>query len=180
MKEAPILEIKPVVIPAHFLLGGPLAAAFFALFPGVFVFVASNIISAVAGGDHFDGPIVVYGAVAYGLGFVAALCLAYLKVFKEPLRTTYTVYQDRLEYDEGFLTRHRRTLIFDQVIDIQLTEGLLQQTKGAGTIKLVTQQLVSSGEAQLSNRQIALQNVPEPRQVYDLLRSRALEKDRRQ
>ncbi len=70
-------------------------------------------------------------------------------------------------------------MIFDPVIDVQLTEGLLQQTRGAGTITLVTPQLVSSGDAQLSNRQIALHNVPEPHQAYDLIRSVALQKSRR-
>ncbi|MBN1359303.1 MAG: PH domain-containing protein [Sedimentisphaerales bacterium] len=178
MEDTPILEVKPVVVPAQFLVGAPLVAAFGALFPGVFALVISNILGALMGGDRFDGPVVVYGAVAYALGFLAMLYLAYLKVFKEPERTTYAVYKDRLEYDEGLLVRQRRTLIFDQVIDVQLTEGLLQQTRDAGTIKLVTQQLVASGEAQLSNRQISLNNVPEPRKVYDLIRSLALEKNR--
>ena len=41
---------------------------------------------------------------------------------------------------------------------------------------LITQQLVSGGEGHLSNRQIALRNVPEPRKVYDAVRSLALEK----
>jgi ribosomal protein S28E/S33 len=72
----------------------------------------------------------------------------------------------------------RRSLIFDQVVDVHSTKGLLRQTKGAGTITLVTQQVVSSGEAQLSNRQIALRNVPGPRKVYDVIRSLALDQGR--
>ncbi len=178
MEQTPVMEVRPVVVPAQFFVGGPLAAGLFALFPGMFVFVGSNIIAAIAGRDMFDGPFVWPGLIAYVLGFAVALYLAYLKMFQEPLRTSYTVFKDRLEYDEGFLTRHRRTLVFDQVIDVHLTEGILQQTKGAGTVVLVTQQLVSSGEAHLSNRQIALRNVPEPRKVYDLVRSLALDKNR--
>ena len=179
MEDKPLMEIRPVVVPTRFLIAGPLLGAVVALFPGVFAFVISNLISAVAGGGDFDGPMVVFGLIGYILGFAAALVLFYLKTFKEPLRTCYKVYTDRLEYDEGFLTRHRRTLVFDQVIDVQLTEGLLQQSKNAGTITLVTQQLVSSGEAQLSNRQIALRDVPNPREAYDLIRSVALDKGRR-
>jgi uncharacterized membrane protein YdbT with pleckstrin-like domain len=109
----------------------------------------------------------------YALSFAAAMYLLYLKMYIEPLRTSYTVFKDRLEYDEGLLNRHRRTVVFDQIIDVQLAEGLLQQTKGAGTITIITQHLVSSGEGSLSNRQIALRNVPEPRSVYDLIRSLA-------
>jgi len=63
--------------------------------------------------------------------------------------------------------------VFDQVIDVQLSEGLLQQTKGAGSITLITQQLVSSGEGKLSNRSIVLKNVPKPQEVYDLIRDLA-------
>ena len=178
MEQTPVMEVKPVVVPAQFFVCGPLAASFFALFPGMFVFVFSNIIAAIAGQDMFDGPFVWPGLIAYVLAFAAGLYLAYLKMFEEPLRTSYTVFKDRLEYDEGFLARHRRTLVFDQVIDVHLTEGVLQQTKGAGTIVLVTQQLVSTGEAHLSNRQIALRNVPEPHKVYELVRSLALDKSR--
>ena len=178
MEQTPEMEVRPVVVPAQFFVGGPLAAAFFALFPGMFVFVFSNIIAALAGQDMFDGPFVWPGLIVYVLAFAGVLYLVYLKMFQEPRRTSYAVFKDRLEYDEGFLTRHRRTLVFDQVIDVHLTEGILQQTKGAGTIVLITQQLVSAGEGHLSNRQIALRNVPEPRKVYDLVRSLALDKTR--
>jgi uncharacterized membrane protein YdbT with pleckstrin-like domain len=99
-----------------------------------------------------------------------------IKVFNEPSRTTYTIYPDRVEYCEGLWNRNRRTLVFDQVIDVELTEGVLQQTQGAGTVTLVTQQLVSLGEGNLSNRRIALSNVPQPKEVYDLIRSLALKK----
>ena len=176
MEETPVMEVKPVIVPAQFLVYGPLAAGFFAVFPGMFVFIISNIIAAVAGRDMFDGPLVTPGLVVYLLAFAGVLYLVYLKIYQEPRRTSYTVFEDRLEYDEGFLTRHRRTLVFDQVIDVHLTEGILQQTKGAGTIVLITQQLISGGEGHLSNRQIALRNVPEPRKVYDVVRSLALAK----
>lgn len=176
MEDTPVMEVRPVVVPAQFLVYGPPAAAFFAMFPGMFVFIISSIIAAVAGRDMFQGPLVAPGLVAYVLAFAVVMYLVYLKIYQEPRRTLYTVFKDRLEYDEGFLTRHRRTLMFDQVIDVHLTEGILQQTKAAGTIVLITQQLVSGGEGHLSNRQIALRNLPEPRKVYDVVRSLALEK----
>lgn len=178
MEDKPMMEVRPVVVPAQFAVVGPLAAGFFALFPGMFTFIISNIIAAVAGRDLFGGPVIVYGLVVYLLAFAGVLYLVYLKMFVEPRRTSYAVFKDRIEYDEGLLTRHRRTLVFDQVIDVHLTEGVLQQTRGAGTITLITQQLVSSGEAHLSNRQIAMRNVPEPRKIYDLVRSLAMKQGR--
>lgn len=176
MDDQPIREIRPVVVPAQFFCWGVGGAALIALFPGFATFVVSNMIAGMAGGPSFGGPVIIYGMIAYLLSFVVALYLIHLKMFKELERTRYSVFEDRIEYDEGFLTRNRRTLVFDQVIDVHLVEGLLQQTKGVGTVTLVTQQLVSSGEATLSNRRISLHNVPDPKEVYDLIRSLALQR----
>lgn len=172
MNDKPVREIQPVVVPAQYYVWGPLVSAFAAIFPGFFVFVISNMII-----RQFE-PVVSYGLVVFVLAFIGFMVLAAIKVFREPSHTVYTIYPDRLEYSEGLWNRHRRTLVFDQVIDVQLTEGLLQQTQGAGTITLVTQQLVSHGEGKLSNRRISLSNVPQPQEVYELLRNLALKPGR--
>jgi uncharacterized membrane protein YdbT with pleckstrin-like domain len=170
--EQPIQEIKPIAVPAQFYIFGPLVAAFISLFPGFFAFVISNIIA-----QSLDKPIVHYGIVVYIISFAVAMYLIYLKAFKEPEKTTYRIFSNKLEYYEGLFNRQQRTVIFDKVIDIKLTEGILQQTKGVGSVILITQQLISSGEeGQLSNRSITLQNIPEPQKVYDLLRKLAINK----
>jgi uncharacterized membrane protein YdbT with pleckstrin-like domain len=171
VQTTPIREIKPVVVPAQYFVWGPLISGFVSLFPGFFAFVISNMIRM-----SFT-PIFGYGVAAFVISFVICMVLIGIKVFKEPSRTTYTVYSDRVEYYEGLWNRNHRTLVFDQVIDVELTEGVLQQTQGAGTVTLVTQQLVSHGEGKLSNRRIALSNVPQPNEVYELIRSLALKKD---
>ena len=108
------------------------------------------------------------------IAFVVFMSLAWIKTFVEPGKTMYAIYGDRIETSEGLWNRHSRTVVFDQVVDVELTEGVLQQTQGVGTVTVVTQQLVSSGEGNLSNRRVALQNVPQPREVYDLIRALAL------
>jgi membrane protein YdbS with pleckstrin-like domain len=179
VESTPIREIKPVVVPAQYFVWGPLMAGFISIFPGFFTFIISNIIG-MGAGDPFEridrGPVVVYGVVVFILSFVACMALLWVKFFQEPGRTTYAIFPDRVEYDEGLWNRHRRTVVFGQVIDVELTEGVLQQTQGAGTVTLVTQQLVSGQDGKLSNHQIALQNVPQPREVYELVRSLALKK----
>ena len=62
----------------------------------------------------------------------------------------------------------------DTIIDVQLTEGVLQRTVGAGSITLVTQQLVSQAEGRLSNRSFQLTNVADPVGAYEWIRSLAL------
>ena len=166
--EQPIQEVQPVVIPAQYFVFGPLAAAFISIFPGMFTFIISNMIV-----RSFD-PVIHFGLIVYLLSFALAMFHLYLKCFKEPEKTAYRIFENKLEYYEGLLSRHQRTVVFDQVIDVQLTEGLLQQTKNAGSITLITQQLVSSGEGKLSNRSVVLKNVPRPQEVYDLLRGLAI------
>jgi uncharacterized membrane protein YdbT with pleckstrin-like domain len=177
VENTPVREIKPVVVPAQYFVWAPLISGFISVFPGMFVFVISNMIS-MATGDPFQrvhqGPVVEYGVAVYVISFIVCMVLIGIKVYNEPSRTTYSIFPDRVEYYEGLWNRHRRTLVFDQIIDVELTEGVLQQTQGAGTVTLITQQLVSQGEGQLSNRRIALRNVPQPKEIYELIRSLAL------
>lgn len=168
-------EIRPVIVPAEYWVWAPLASGFAALFPGFFTFVISQMF-----GDPFkrlnDGPDFTYGLIVFAIAFLVFMALLWVHHFKEPERTSYKIHSDRIEYDEGFWSRHRRTVVFDQVVDVELTESLLQQTRQAGTVTLITQQLVSGQDGRLSNRRIALRNVPNPRDVYDLVRSLALKK----
>lgn len=168
--DAPIRVIRPVAVPAHFLVAGPLFAGFLAIFPAFFAFLLSNMIA--GGFDPTSGPITGPAGVVYGLAFATVFGLVALKVFVEPGRTTYAVYPDRIEFAEGLLNRAWRTVLLDGILDVQLTEGVLQQTVGAGSISLVTPQLVGRRNA-LSHRTFTLSNVPDPVGVYDLIRSLA-------
>ena len=172
MDEKPIRELKPVVVPAQFFVWGPLLATAISLFTSFM----SKGVGMMFGVDPFGSSSSTLQVVVFVLAFIACIAFIGAKVFYEPTFTTYTILADRVEYFEGLWNRHRRTLVFDQVIDVELTEGVLQQTRGAGTVTLVTQQLVSQGEGQLSNRRIALKNVPQPKEVYELIRSLALKK----
>ena len=89
--------------------------------------------------------------------------------------TIYRIFPDRIEYQEGLLNKQKRTLMLDQVIDVVETQGVLQQTAGAGTVSLVTQQLTSQGDGKLSNRTIRIQNIPNSNEVYETLRKLAAE-----
>ena len=90
--------------------------------------------------------------------------------------TTYRIYRDRIESEEGLVNRQRRTVLIGRIIDVQLTEGVLQRTRGAGTVTLVIQPLVSQGQGHLAHQTIRLGNIPQPREVYDLIRSLALDR----
>lgn len=172
----PLRVIRPVAIPAQFAIRGPLIAAFAAFFLGFFVFVFSNVLNGVLGDPFANGmrPIFGYGIATFFIAFFAGLALQWMLAFEQPKYTTYKLFADRVEYEEGLFTRHRRTLLFNQVLDVELTEGMLQQSKNAGTITLVTRQLVDKGDDKIGNLRISLVNIPDPKSVYDLIRSLAL------
>jgi uncharacterized membrane protein YdbT with pleckstrin-like domain len=174
MESTPIREIKPVIVPAQYFVWAPLIAGFISFVPAFLTFVFS-LVGRDWTGDRLAGGL-TSGLAVFAVCFLLFMILLGIKALLEPRRTSYTVFPDRIECDEGLWTRHRRTVVFDRVIEVELTEGLLQQTSGAGTVTLITQQLVLGSEGQLSNRQIALSNVPEPRQVYELIRTLALSK----
>ena len=171
-QEKPLKEVRPVVVPAQYYVLGPLAAAFLSLFPGMFAFIISKFIA-----DSIETNIPL-GPIAYCLSFAIVMYFLYLKSFKEPEKTLYRIFEDRLEYSEGFLNRQQRTVVFNQVIDVKLTEGLLQQPRNAGSITLITQQLVASGDGKMSNRGVVLKNVPNPQELYEFIRDLAISQNK--
>lgn len=163
-----IRVIRPVVVPAQFFVFGPILAGFLAIFPGFFTFVVSNMLAGQF--QPFLGP----ALVAYAFAFVMILALLGLRAYYQPGLTSYSIYPNRIEFEEGLLNRQRRTVLLDRIIDVQLTEGVLQRTAGAGTVRLMTQGLVSQGAERLTNRTLFMWNVPDPGGVYELVRSLAV------
>jgi uncharacterized membrane protein YdbT with pleckstrin-like domain len=92
--------------------------------------------------------------------------------------TTYRIYRDRIEFEEGLVNRRERTVLIGGIIDMRLTENVLQRPQGAGTVTLVIQPFVSQAQGHLAHQTVSLSNVPEPKGVYDLIRSLALDKSR--
>jgi len=175
--ENPIREIKPVVVPAQFFVLGSLLSGFISLFLGV---VVGFIVWEVSAIEDVSSPplpwtpyirqwglVFGYGVTVFALFFIVSMVLLGLEAYKGPRQTIYSIYSDRMEYCEGLWTRKRRTLPFDQVIDVELTEGILQQTQAVGTVSLITKQ-----------HRVMLTNVPHPKEVYDLIRAVALKQSR--
>jgi uncharacterized membrane protein YdbT with pleckstrin-like domain len=119
-----------------------------------------------------------FGLLVFLAVLLAIMALVGWKVYSGPGVTTYRIYRDRIEVEEGLVNRKERTVLIGGIIAVQLTESVLQRPHGAGTVTLVIQQLVSQGEGHLAHQTIRLSNVPEPRGLYDLIRSLALDKSR--
>jgi membrane protein YdbS with pleckstrin-like domain len=167
--DKPLRAFRPVVMPLHFVVWAPLLAALFAIFPGVFVFIMSNVVKVALG--QSSNLVVSFGLIAYLVAFVAAMGVLFVMMIIEPGKVVYAVYPDRLDYAEGMLNWERRTVFFSQVTDVRLSQGLLQRAKGVGTVTVATQQQTDAGDGRAAGRFVQLRNVPEPGAVYELLTS---------
>jgi membrane protein YdbS with pleckstrin-like domain len=170
MKDDPLRTVQPVVVPAQLYTCGTAASGFFALIPAFFAGLITMAIT------ERPGPSIVLGIVIYLISFALVMALIGWRAFSAPGVTTYRIYRDRIESEEGLVNRQRRTVLIGRIIDVQLTEGVLQRTQGAGTVTLVIQPLVSQGQGNLAHQTIRLGNIPQPREVYDLIRSLALDR----
>jgi hypothetical protein len=169
MADAPLLTIQPIVVPAQFFTCWTIASGFLAVFPAFFAGLIAGAIS-----DRSE-PNIGVGLLAYVIFFALFLSLMGWRAYSGPEVMIYRIYRDRIESEEGLVNRKHRTVSINGIIDVQLTEGVLQQTRGAGTITLVLRPLVAQGgRGTMAHQFILLSNIPQPREVYDLIRSLAL------
>lgn len=172
MKDAPLRTVQPVVVPAQLYTWGTLFSGFIAIFPAFFVGTFTMAIT------NKSGPTLAFGFLVYLIVFVVIMALIGWKVYSGPGVTAYRIYRDRIEVEEGLVNRQERTVLIGGIIDVRLTESVLERPQGAGTVTLVIQPLVSQGEGHLAHQTVSLSNVPQPRELYDLIRSLALDKRR--
>jgi hypothetical protein len=173
--NTPVREIKSVVVPAQFFVLGPLHALGVALGIAAFaVFVFASLMLGPGPSPNFLDPSAFFigcGIVAVGI-LIICMVGSGIKAFS---RTTYWIYPDRVEYHEGFWNRQWRTVAFDEVIDVGLTEGVLQRTRGAGTVTLTIHPQKfhphRHGHLYMRGGRIELRNVPQPKEIWELIRS---------
>jgi hypothetical protein len=159
--------IRPLVVPTQFFVWGVLV-------PGLFAAVGLLIVYSLYLADATIGLVPIVALVL----FLIAVAVVFFPVASaarsllDPHNTEYKVFPDRVESYGGFFIRTQRTVALDHVIDVRLSESLLQRRVGVGTVTLVMSELVTgqNGQPTRARRHFAMWNVPEPQQVYDLVR----------
>jgi len=73
-----------------------------------------------------------------GLAFFGIPLVSYFGKKLNYSRTEYTFYPDRLEFEEGFFSIHKKVIRFKDVKEVSLHKGILQRLYGLGTIYLAT------------------------------------------
>src|SRR5690606_1993976 len=77
--------------------------------------------------------------ICAGAAFFATPLIVYIGKRFNYQRAEYKVFDDRLEFEEGFLTINKKTVRFKDVREVSLRRGILQRAAGLGSIYLATQ-----------------------------------------
>lgn len=141
MSEDLILEIKPKFIDYIRMLSldniaMSVAIASFSIFTGFLtVFLLANI-NEQALNSFFN--LILCFAVNYVVLFLITLKIRVYIDKKNFEVTNYKVYQDRLEFEEGFINHKHTVLKLADIKEIHLTQNFIQRREELGTIKFVT------------------------------------------
>lgn len=133
-------SIKPVFVGWAILLAQLPLQLFLTLWSALFLGgLASVALSWFADGLE-DGPNFTFVTFAQ-FGLLAFIIIPAVFYFGRKLnyaRTEYRFFEDRLEYEEGFLAINKKVIRYTDVKEVSLRMGVLQRMCGLGSIYLAT------------------------------------------
>lgn len=115
-----------------------------------------------------------------GLAFIFFPIIIYSMKKYNYKKTEYRFFSDRIEFEEGFFTVHKKVIKFEDIKEVSLRKGIFQQVNGLGTIYLATMatgtsygsnpfQILGFGNTSASG--ISIKDVIQPDQEYEKIRS---------
>lgn len=117
-----------------------------------FTFWAGGFFGGIIGSAlHLQGPLpfAVFGSLA----FFGVPLVGYFGKKLNFARTSYSFFDDRLEFEEGFFSKNKKIVRYKDILEVTLRRGMLQQTCNIGTIYLAT---LATGSGSKSNPFYAL------------------------
>jgi membrane protein YdbS with pleckstrin-like domain len=166
------LSVKPVFIGWVTLLSQVPIQIFLTLWLGG---VLGSLFSSVFPTDPPWVPFALFG----GLTFIGIPLAIYLGMKFNYAETEYKFFDDRLEFDEGFLTLNKKTIMLRDVKEVTLRRGILQRFYGLGSIYLATLATGSSttssaftafGFGNVSGSGIVVRDITRSSETYEWIR----------
>jgi len=165
-------SVKPVFVGWITLLMQLPFQIFFAVWSGGFF----GIMAANLTGKKWAWlpPLVIGGAV-----FVVMPIVIYLGRKLNYARTEYRFYQDRVEFEEGFFTVNKKVVKYENVKEVTLRKGLLQQIYGLGNVYLSTlatgvdapaSPFSAFGFGNVSASGVTVRDIPNPDDAYETIK----------
>ncbi len=167
MSDVPALELRPKYYMGLFLIQNLLVHLFLTFWAGMFFGTFGTFL--IPAGFEIIGlepPKVNYFLV---IGVAVFIFLPIIRLYltkKNYELSSFKFYEDRVEFLEGFLTKQRKTVYYDQVSEVSLTEGFFQRQYSLGTIVLSTR-ATSAGEDDSGKSGVRVNNVENSEALFD-------------
>lgn len=160
----------------------------------LFMLIIVSIVKAIFLGVVHNDPAAVHWLATFFTLFQTALVIAmvagpiwtYVVTKRTYEETQYRFYADRVEYEEGYYNRQRKSIFYRDIVDLNMYQGVVQRRYGLGSLHLSTRggsalgtriQTVFGSSDNMSNQPVngaILVNIPNPQrafqQVQQLLR----------
>lgn len=175
MSNEPLRVVRPVPVPRQFWVVGGIHSAGAALLLSFVALVIVKLgLDAIRGGrGDANLPLaLVISTTVFAVSFGALWAFHYWKFIKERGRTTYAIFNDRVEVGVDGSPRPRYVIPMDRVAAVQAWSGPLLRPLGLATITLVVNE-PSGRPGPVGHRWFPLPNVPDPDQTRELIRSLA-------
>jgi membrane protein YdbS with pleckstrin-like domain len=124
-----------------------------------------------------DGGISAFIAFT-ALGLLIAPFPIYAVARLSYARTEYQIYPDRLEFEQGFFVAKKKVILFRDIQEVTLQQGLAQRMCGLGTINLSTQATGTDDPGPFarfgfiggSQSGASLQDIPNPDETFETVK----------
>ncbi len=103
----------------------------------------------------------IVGLIVNFILFIIAFFINYYLQKKTLIKTQYKFYWNRIEYEEGFLVKNRKTITYDKISNIGQRKGIIEGFFGLGTIYIDTPGSSPKGH------ELSITYLENPDQVYD-------------
>ena len=136
MSDEILIEVRPKFVSFVKLFSADSLMAF-AIAPIILVVIM--IVFAPNGLEGMSANQALMYVVIPELIIVALLLLIFLFIAKKNYEvTSYKVYSDRIEFEEGFINHKYTTIKIEDVKEIHLTQNFLQRMVNIATVRFVT------------------------------------------
>jgi membrane protein YdbS with pleckstrin-like domain len=160
------LVLRPVFVPWVTLVSVIPVQIFFTIWGGIFFGGFSiPLFHFLFHKDPGFAPFIIFAL----LFFFGLPVLVYFVKKKTYEKTTYTFYNDHLEYYEGFWTLEKKSINYSLITEISLRRGIIQKRYGLGSIVLSTPATgYSRGRARSG---IVIMDIPKSEYIYKVLKN---------
>ncbi len=88
---------------------------------------------------------VFFGVLVFFLIFVVTPIFIFFYTKMMYKKTVYTIYKDKIEYVEGFLSIEKKSITLKRILEVHLRKGFIQKMFGLGSIHLEIPNSASGG-----------------------------------